>query len=158
MLLRVQKYNLTIAYVPGKLTQLADTLSRIFLKKNHKLPSDDLEDGVRVNEVLTQNDLSEEIRIHFDTTIRSAESYTTTVAHRTLRNGEQPVRDAVYWPRLNTDIGDCSICQEHQWATQEEPMMNHRFHRHSKMWPRIYSSSKVGTIHLCSISTADTST
>ena len=37
-------------------------------------------------------------------------------------------RDAVYWPRLNTYIESliarCSICQEHQWAPQKEPMVN----------------------------------
>ena len=40
---------------------LADTLSRIFVKTQPKLPRDDLEYSVRVRETLTTSDLGEEV-------------------------------------------------------------------------------------------------
>ena len=63
MLLRLQRYNVTITYVPGKQIPLADTLSRIFQKTRPELPRDILEDGVRVHETLTLEDLAEEIQV-----------------------------------------------------------------------------------------------
>ena len=50
MLLRLQRYNVKVVYVPGKQIPLADTPSRIFLKTKSKLPRDDLEDSARVHE------------------------------------------------------------------------------------------------------------
>ena len=47
----------------GKQIPLADTLSRIFLKDDPKIPRNDLEDGVLVYETLTQSDLSEEVEV-----------------------------------------------------------------------------------------------
>ena len=47
----------------GKQIPLADTISRIFVKIEPKLPSDDLEDSVRVHETLTTSDLSEEVGV-----------------------------------------------------------------------------------------------
>ena len=52
-LLRLQRYNVKVVYVPGKQIPLADTLSRIFVKIEPKLPRHDLEDSVRVHETLT---------------------------------------------------------------------------------------------------------
>ena len=50
------------------------------------------------------------------------------IGHFGIEKTKQRARDAVYWPRLNTDIESliarCSICQEHQWAPQKEPMVN----------------------------------
>ena len=50
------------------------------------------------------------------------------IGHFGIEKTKQLARDAVYWPRLNTDIESliarCSICQEHQWAPQKEPMVN----------------------------------
>ena len=63
MLLRVQRYNMKVVYVPGKQILLADTLSRIFTKTEPKLPRDDLEDSVRVHETLTTSDLGEDVAI-----------------------------------------------------------------------------------------------
>ena len=60
MLLRLQRYDVTVKYVPGKLIPLADTLSRIFPKNDPELPRDELEDGVRVHDLLVQSDLTEE--------------------------------------------------------------------------------------------------
>jgi len=49
--------------------------------------------------------------------------------HIGIEETKQRARDAVNWPRLNvhieTHIGGCSMCQEHQSATQKEPMVNH---------------------------------
>ena len=50
MLLRLQRYNVKVVYVPGKQIPLADTPSRIFLKTKSMLPRDDLEDSARVHE------------------------------------------------------------------------------------------------------------
>ena len=51
------------------------------------------------------------------------------LGHFGVERTNQSARDAVYWPHLNTDIdtiiGGCSVFQEHQWATQKEPVMNH---------------------------------
>ena len=63
MLLRLQRYNAKVVYVPGKQIPLADTLSRIFVKIEPKLPRHDLEDSVRVHETLTTSDLSEEVGV-----------------------------------------------------------------------------------------------
>ena len=63
MLLRLQRYNVKVVYVPGKQIPLADTLPRIFVKIEPKLPRHDLEDSVRVHETLTTSDLSEEVRV-----------------------------------------------------------------------------------------------
>ena len=52
-----------VVYVPGKQIQLADTLSRIFVKIEPKLQRHDLEDSVRVHETLTTSDLSEEVGV-----------------------------------------------------------------------------------------------
>ena len=50
------------------------------------------------------------------------------IGHFGIEKTKQRARDAVYWPRLNTDIESliarCSICQEHQRAPQKEPMVN----------------------------------
>ena len=50
------------------------------------------------------------------------------IGHFGIEKTKQRARDAVYWPRLNTYIESliarCSICQEHQWAPQKEPMVN----------------------------------
>ena len=50
------------------------------------------------------------------------------IGHFGIEKTKQRASDAVYWPHLNTDIEmlirRCSICQEHQWAPQNEPMMN----------------------------------
>ena len=50
------------------------------------------------------------------------------IGHFGIEKTKQRARDAVYWPRLNTDIESlfvrCSICQEHPWAPLKEPMMN----------------------------------
>ena len=50
------------------------------------------------------------------------------IGHFGIEKTKQRARDAVYWPRMNTDIESliarCSICQEHQWAPQKEPMVN----------------------------------
>ena len=50
------------------------------------------------------------------------------IGHFGIEKNKQRARDAVYWPRLNTDIESliarCSICQEHQWAPHKEPMVN----------------------------------
>ena len=50
------------------------------------------------------------------------------IGHFGIEKTKQRARVAVYWPRLNTDIESliarCSICQEHQWAPQKEPMVN----------------------------------
>ena len=48
MLLRLQRYNVKVVYVTGKKIPLADTLSRIFVKIEPKLPRHDMEDSVRV--------------------------------------------------------------------------------------------------------------
>ena len=53
MLLRIHRYNVNVVYVPGKQIPLADTISRIFVKIEPKLPRHDLEDSVRVHETLT---------------------------------------------------------------------------------------------------------
>ena len=63
MLLRFQRYNVKVVYVPGKQIPLAENLSRIFVKVEPKLPRDDLEDSVRVHETLTASDLSEEVGV-----------------------------------------------------------------------------------------------
>ena len=63
MLIWLQKYNVKVVYVPGKQIPLADTLSRIFVKVEPKLPRDDLEDSVRVHETLTTSYLSEEVGV-----------------------------------------------------------------------------------------------
>ena len=52
-----------VVYVPGKQIPLADTLSRIFVKTEPKQPKNDLEDSVRVHEILTTSDLSEEVGV-----------------------------------------------------------------------------------------------
>ena len=57
MLLRLQRYNVKVVYVPGKEIPLAYTLSRIFVKSEPKLPRHDLEDSVRVHDTLTTSDL-----------------------------------------------------------------------------------------------------
>ena len=54
---------MNVVYVPGKHIPLADTLSRIFVKIEPKLPRNDLEDSVRVHETLTTSDLSEEVGV-----------------------------------------------------------------------------------------------
>ena len=50
------------------------------------------------------------------------------IGHFGIEKTKQRARDAVYWHGLNTDIESliarCSICQEHQWAPQKEPMVN----------------------------------
>ena len=50
------------------------------------------------------------------------------IGHFGIEKTKQRARDDVYWPLLNTDIelliARCSICQEHQWAPQKEPMLN----------------------------------
>ena len=201
-LLRLQRYNVKVVYVPGKQIPLADTLSRIFVNIEPKLPRHDL-DSVRVHETLTTSDLSEEVGVfeilHTAVTdariekVRAAtkRDQSMQILIRTIRSGwpnerrrcpkqiqdfwnirdelaivddessplvikghrivipleqrgeilqqlhighfgiektKQRARDAVYWPRLNTDIESlitrCSICQEHQWAPQKEPMVN----------------------------------
>ena len=63
MVLRLQRYNVKVVYVPGKQIPLADTLSRIFVKIEPKLPRHDLEDSVRVHETLTTSYLSEEVGV-----------------------------------------------------------------------------------------------
>ena len=63
MLLKFQRYNVKVVYVPGKQIPLAENLSRIFVKVEPKLPRDDLEDSVRVHETLTASDLSEEVGV-----------------------------------------------------------------------------------------------
>ena len=199
MLLRLQRYNVKVVYVPGKQIPWADTLSRIFVKIEPKLPRHHLEDSVRVHETLTTSDLSEEVGVfeilHTAVTDARIEKVRAAMKHdqsmqiliRTIQSGspnerrrcpkqiqdfwnireelaivddessplvikghrieqreeilqqlhighfgiektKQRARDAVYWPRLNTDIESlitrCSICQEHQWAPQKEPMVN----------------------------------
>ena len=62
------------------------------------------------------------------------------IRHFGIEKTKQRARDVVYWPRLNTDIESliarCSICQEHQWAPQKEPMVNRPFRQdHSRWWP-----------------------
>ena len=63
MLLRLQRYNVKVVYVPGKQIPLADTISRIFVKIEPKLPRHDLEDSFRVHDTLTTSDLSEEVGV-----------------------------------------------------------------------------------------------
>ena len=63
LLLRLHRYNVKVVYVPGKQIPLADTLSRIFVTTEPKIPRDDLEDSVRVHETLTTIDLGEEFGI-----------------------------------------------------------------------------------------------
>ena len=63
MLIRLQRHNVKVVYVPGKQIPLADTLSRIFVKIEPKLPRHDLEDSVRVHDTLTTSDLSEEVGV-----------------------------------------------------------------------------------------------
>ena len=50
------------------------------------------------------------------------------IGHFGIEKTKQRARDAVYWPRLKTDIESlmarCSICQEHHWAPQKEHMVN----------------------------------
>ena len=194
MLLRLQRYNVKDVYVPGKQIPLADTLSRIFVKIEPKLPRHDLEDSVRMHETVTTSDLSEEVGVfeilYTAVTDARIEKVRAAMKHdqsmqiliRTIQSGwpnerrrcpkqiqdfwnirdelaivddessplvikghrivipleqreeillqlhighfgiektKQRARDAVYWPRLNTDIESliarCSICQEHQW-------------------------------------------
>ena len=50
------------------------------------------------------------------------------IGHFGIGKTKQRARDAVYWPRFNTDIESpiarCSICQEHKWAPHKKPMVN----------------------------------
>ena len=63
MLLRLQRYCVKVVYLSGKQIPLADTLSRIFVKTEPKIPRDDLEDSVRVHDTLTTSDPGEEVGI-----------------------------------------------------------------------------------------------
>ena len=47
LLIRLQKYNLTVHFVPGKLMYIADTLSRAYLNKTVEGPQD-LKDDIKV--------------------------------------------------------------------------------------------------------------
>ena len=49
MLLKLQRYNVQITYVPGKQIPMADTLSRIFSKDDPKILRNAWEDGVRIH-------------------------------------------------------------------------------------------------------------
>ena len=48
MLRRLQRDNVKVVYMAGKQIPLRDTLSRIFVKTEPKLPRDDLEDSAQV--------------------------------------------------------------------------------------------------------------
>ena len=63
MLRRLQRDNVKVVYMAEKQIPLPDTLSRIFVKTEPKLPRDALEDSARVHETLTTSDLVEEIGI-----------------------------------------------------------------------------------------------
>ncbi|XP_014672357.1 PREDICTED: uncharacterized protein K02A2.6-like, partial [Priapulus caudatus] len=109
MMLRVQKYDVEIKYVPGKDIPLADALSRI----------SPCPDGIVLKGT----------RIVIPAALQLAVLEQLHYAHQGAEKCKLRAKGSVFWANISKDIEemvkDCPPCQHNQKANMKEPLMPH---------------------------------
>ncbi|XP_052751506.1 uncharacterized protein K02A2.6-like [Galleria mellonella] len=113
MLLRLQCYDLTVTYVPGKYMFIADMLSRAALPD---LYSEEMHSNITYqDQVLIPKELREEmLKIVHE-------------GHLGIDRCKRRARQVMFWPSMSRDIEQfvkrCHTCQEHSNRPAKEPLL-----------------------------------
>ncbi|KAL7858896.1 hypothetical protein SRHO_G00140430 [Serrasalmus rhombeus] len=121
MMIRLQRYSLTVTYTPGKRMYTADTLSRAV----------DPKEPVSSN---TNDDVNAYLdmigsKIVIPKSLRHDMLKKIHAGHLGIEKCRKRAREVMYWPRINHDIAnevsDCSTCQRYQSSNPAEPLKPH---------------------------------
>ncbi|GFY48541.1 retrovirus-related Pol polyprotein from transposon opus [Trichonephila inaurata madagascariensis] len=127
MLLRLNKYNIQLEYVPGKNLVIVDALSRAQSTTDNFDEVLGQEATVKIN-LLTQASPTKGQRLVVPEKYRKEILKLLHVSHKGIVSSKIKAREYFYWPNLNRDVEEyvskCKICQKYLRENQKEILIN----------------------------------